>query len=178
MNRYDVAAVCLLVAIVIGALSGCSTSGGLNAQIAGANIEIAKQRAIVKPVLDAEIPTPNGIMKIVVHAPQTGPATVPMPDNGWARVAEKAVSVVGTAAGIYYGGEAAVSLVRGTSAGIVDALRTQPDPVIVTQPAPVIVPPADPVIVTQPEPVIVQQPAPVVVDPVVIQPQTQFGTVE
>lgn len=177
MNRYDVAAVCLLVAIVIGALSGCSTSGGLNAQIAGANIEIAKQRAIVKPVLDAEIPTPNGIMKIVVHAPQTGPATVPVPDNGWARVAEKAVSVVGTAAGIYYGGEAAVSLVRGTSAGIADALRTQPDPVIVTQPAPVVVTQPEPVIV-QPEPVIVQQPAPVVVEPVVIQPQTQFGQVE
>ena len=173
MNRYDVAAVCLLAAIVIGALSGCSTSGGLNAQIAGANIEIAKQRAIVKPVLDAEIPTPNGIMKIVVHAPNSGPATVPMPDNGWARVAEKAVGVVGTAAGIYYGGEAAVSLVRGASSGIVDALRVQPAPTVVTQPSPVVVEQPAPVIV---DPVIVEQPAPVIVEPVVV--QTQFGPVQ
>lgn len=173
MNRYDVAAVCLLVAIVIGALSGCSTSGGLNAQIAGANIEIAKQRAIVKPVLDAEIPTPNGIMKIVVHAPNSGPATVPTPDNGWARVAEKAVGVVGTAAGIYYGGEAAVSLVRGASSGIVDALRVQPAPTVVTQPSPVVVEQPAPVIV---DPVIVEQPAPVIVEPVVV--QTQFGPVQ
>lgn len=175
MNRYGFALILLILAVVVAA-SGCSTSGGLNAQIAGANIELAKQRAVVRPVLDAEIPTPNGLMKIVVHAPNTAPSTVPMPNDDWARVADRAVGVLGTAAGIYLGGEAAVSLVRGASSGIVDALKAAPTPVIVQPADPIVVPAAEPVIVTQPEPVIVQPADPVIVTqpaPVIV--QTQFG---
>lgn len=180
----------MLAILTVLLLAGCSTSGGLNAQIAGANIEIAKERAQVKPVLNAIIPIPGCkapeglffsdacVMTIIVHAPNTAPTTIPMPSDDWARVADRAVGVLGTAAGIYLGGDAAVGLVRGVSGGIADALRTQPAPVIVPPADPVIVTQPEPVIVTQPEPVIVQQPAPVVVEPVVIQPQTQFGSVE
>lgn len=159
----------MLAILAVLLLAGCSTSGGLSAQIAGANIEVAKARAVVRPVLDAEIPTPHGVMKIVVHAPNTAPTTIPMPSDDWARVADRAVGVLGTAAGIYLGGDAAVGLVRGVSGGIADALRTQP--------APVIVPPADPVVVLQPDPVVVTQPPPVIVEPVLVNPPpaTQFG---
>lgn len=177
----------MLAILAVLLLAGCSTSGGLSAQIAGANIEIARERAqaAAKPVLNASIPIPGCkapeglffsdacVMTIIVHAPNTAPTTIPMPSDDWARVADRAVGVLGTAAGIYLGGDAAVGLVRGVSGGIADALRTQP--------APVIVPPADPVVVTQPDPVVVTQPPPVIVEPVVVdpvvvsQPATQFG---
>jgi hypothetical protein len=171
--KYGILISAAMWAAVLSALfvmSGCTTSGGMKADVLGANIEIAKQRAIQRPVLDAEIPTPNGIMKIVVHAPNTSPTTVAMPDDGWARVADRAVGVLGTAAGLYLGGEAAVSLVRGTSAGIADALRVQPAPTVVNQPAPVVVQPAEPVIVEQPAPVIIEQPEPIIIEQPVIAP--------
>ena len=164
------AAVALLAALF---LTGCSTDSALRAQITGANIELARHKAeaAAKPVLDAIIPTPSGEMRIVVHAPQganTGQIT--MPDDPWARVADRGMGVIGTAAGIYLGGKAAAGLVRASGEGIADALRVQPAPTVVTQPAPVIVPPTDPIVVTQPAPVIVPTPDPVIVDPVVVQP--------
>ncbi len=149
-------------------LTGCSTDSALRAQIAGANIELARHKAEVaaKPILDAQIPTPSGMMVIVVHAPQgANTAQITMPDDPWARAADRAVGVLGTAAGLYLGGEAAVGLVSASTQGVVNALRVQPAPTVVMQPSPVIVPPADPVIVTQPAPVIVD---PVVVDPVIV----------
>ena len=153
-------------------LSGCA-GNGIKAQVAGANIEIAKARtaAAAKPVLDASIPTPNGVMHIVVHAPQ-GPSSgqVAMPEDPMWRVLDRGMGVLGTAAGIYLGGEAAIGLVGAAGSGIVNALKVQPAPTVVNQPSPVIVAPAEPVIVEQAPPVIVE---PVIVqspDPIVIQP--------
>jgi hypothetical protein len=85
-------------------LTGCSTDSALRAQIAGANIELARHKAEVaaKPILDAQIPTPSGMMVIVVHAPQgANTAQITMPDDPWARAADRAVGVLGTAAGLY-----------------------------------------------------------------------------
>jgi hypothetical protein len=167
------------LAVLIGMLlTGCSTDSALRAQIAGANIELArhKSEAAAKPILDAQIPTPSGMMLIIVHAPQganTGQIT--MPDDPWARAADRAVGVLGTAAGLYLGGEAAVGLVRASGEGIASALRVQPAPTVVTQPPAIIVPPADPVIVPPADPVIVNpvvitRPNPLVVHPVIVGP--------
>lgn len=172
-------------------VSGCSTLGnGMKAQVLGANIEIAKERAqaAAKPVLNASIPVPGCkapegssyidacVMTIVVHAPQSGAnnGQIAMPDDPWARAADRAVGALGTAAGLYLGGNAAVSLVEAAGSGIANALKVQPAPTIVNQPAPVIVAPADPVIVQQPAPVIVPAPEPVIVDPVVVQPEIVY----
>jgi hypothetical protein len=171
----------IIAALGLLTLSGCSTDSALRAQIAGANIELARHKAetAAKPILDAQIPTPSGMMLIIVHAPQgSNTAQISMPDDPWARAADRAVGVLGTAAGLYLGGEAAVGLVRASTQGVAEALRVQPAPMVVTQPAPVIVPPADPVIVTQPapvivppiDPVIITQPAPVIVHPVIVGP--------
>lgn len=156
-------------------LSGCA-GNGIKAQVAGANIEIAKQRAAAaaKPILDAKIPTPDGMMIIVVHAPQgAGSGQVSMPDDPMWRVLDRGMGVLGTAAGIYLGGEAAIGLVGAAGSGIVNALKTAPAPVIVQPAEPIIVPAAEPVIVEQPAPVVIEQPAPVIIEqpaPIVIQP--------
>ena len=167
------------VLLAILALAGCSTTPGIKAQIAGANIEIAKQRAVAaaKPILDARIPTPHGDMLIVVHAPQGAGSNgqVAMPDDPAWRVAERLVGVVGTTAGIWAGGTAAVSLVQAAGSGIVNALRVQPAPTVITAPDPVIVQPVDPIVVTQPDPIIVIQPEPVIVSPEVIRVDPVFA---
>lgn len=159
---------------------------GVKAQILGANIDIAKQRAqaAAKPVLDAKIPVPGCkapegadyktacVMTIVVHAPQNASnSQLSMPDDPWARAADRAVGVLGTAAGLYLGGQAAVGLVDAASGGIAKALQTMPNPVVVPPATPVIVPAADPVIV---QPVVVPAPDPVIVDPVVVQPEIVY----
>lgn len=170
----------VLVAVAVS--SGCAVNNGLKAQVAGANIELAKARAEreAKPILEADIPTPGGVMKIVVRAPGgSGNTQVAMPDDPWARAADRAVGVLGTAAGLYLGGEAAVNLVGAATKGVVDALKVQPAPtvvqapapVVVEQPAPVIVPPSDPIIVVPPDPIVVVQPDPIIVlppDPLII----------
>ncbi len=167
-----------VVVTVLLTLTGCSTDSALRAQIAGANIELARHKAetAAKPVLDAQIPTPSGMMVIVVHAPQgANTAQITMPDDPWARAADRAVGVLGTAAGLYLGGEAAVGVVRASTQGVAEALRVQPAPTVVTQPPavimpqadPIIVPPADPVIVN---PVVITRPDPMVVQPVIVGP--------
>lgn len=164
----------LLVSVLVVLLAGCSTTPGIKAEIAGANIEIAKQRAAAaaKPILDAKIPTPDGVMTIVVYAPQSGnTGLISMPDDPWARAADRAVGVLGTGLGLWLGGEAAIGLVEAGATGIVNALKVQPAPTVVNQPAPVIVDPAEPVIVTQPAPVIIEQPEPIVLtqpEPIII----------
>lgn len=104
----------LAVVLLAMAMAGCAGDGALKAQLAGAQIEIAKSKAQVraKPVLDAEIPTANGIMKIVVHSPPSGndDAVLRMPDDPWARVAGQGVEVLGTVLGIREGGRAAIRL--------------------------------------------------------------------
>lgn len=159
------------VILMVLAAAGCSTDSALRAQIAGANIELARHRAeaAALPVLDARIPTPNGDMVIVVHAPAGNNANtqVAMPDDPWARVADRAVGVLGTAGGLWIGGEAAVGLVSATSAGITRALATQPAPTVVTQPPPLVV---QPEVVQVPAPEVVQVPDPFVVNPVVVTP--------
>lgn len=155
----------LLGSLLVVMLAGCSTTPGIKAQIAGANIEIAKQRAeaAAKPILDARIPTPEGIMTIIVHAPQgSGNTQVSMPDDPAWRTAESAVRMLGTGLNFWLGGQAAVGLIEAGSTGIVNALRVQPVPTVVMQPSPVIVDPAEPIIVNQPAPVIIEQPEPII----------------
>ena len=188
MNKSDISAVLPFLALLLVLTvtqTGCTT-GGLKAQAMGANIEIAKTRAAAaaKPVLNAVIPIPGClapeganykdacVMTIVVHAPQgTGNGQVSMPDDPMWRVLDRGMGVLGTAAGIYLGGEAAANIIQGTSAGIVGALRVQPAPTVVEQPTPIVSTPivveqAPPLVVTQPDPIVVTQPAPVIVNPV------------
>jgi hypothetical protein len=169
-----------VLTVALLGLGGCANDSALRAQIAGANIELARHKAQTAqlPIMDATIPTPSGIMHIIVHAPHQGDAQVAMPDDPWARVADRGMGVIGTGLGIYLGGKAAVGLATATGAGITNALKVQPAPTVVTQPAPVIVQPAEPIVVTQPEPiivppadpVIVQQPEPTIVNPVIVNP--------
>jgi hypothetical protein len=167
-----------LIIAVAGALAltGCATGNGFKAQVLGANIDIAKTRAVAaaKPILDAEIPTPNGVMRIVVHAPQTpGNGQVAMPDDPWGRVADRAVGVLGTAAGLYLGGQAAVSLVTAAGTGITHALQVQPAPTVVNQPTPLAINQPAPIVITQPEPIVITQPEPIIItapDPIIISP--------
>jgi hypothetical protein len=176
VNKSDISAALLFVALLLVltvSQTGC-TSNGMKAEVMGANIEIAKARtaAASKPILDATIPTPNGVMRIVVHAPQSPTnSQVAIPEDPMWRVLDRGMGVLGTAAGIYLGGEAATNIVRGTSAGIVDALRVQPAPTVVEQPAPIVTTPTvveqpPPLVVTAPDPIVVTQPAPVIVNPV------------
>ena len=157
----------LMWVVLIAAVSGCANNG-MKAEVMGANIEIAKQKAqaAAKPIMDARIPTPNGEMHIVVHAPQGNTSgQVTMPEDPMWRVLDRGMGVLGTAAGIYLGGEAAIGLVQAAGSGIVNALKVQPAPTVIQAADPVIVPPADPVIVTQPSPVIIQQPEPIIIQP-------------
>ena len=182
--KYSVIFAALLALLV----QGCSTmDNGVKAHILGANIDIAKERAqaAAKPVLNASIPVqgcnaPEGtdyktacVMTSIVHAPQgaANSGQIAMPDDPWARAADRAVGVLGTAAGLYLGGQAAVGLVDAAAGGIAKALQTMPDPVVVPPATPVIVPAADPVIV---QPVVVPAPDPVIVDPVVVQPEIVY----
>lgn len=155
-------------------LGGCANTD-MKASIVGANVEIAKAKAIAmeKPLVDIKIPIPSCVerdgkqcvMSVVVRQ-QTGSGSgdyVAAPDDPWARVAERLVGGLVTASGIYLGGQAAANIVTDTSVGIVNALKTQAAPTVINQPPPVIVPPADPVIVTQPPPVIIEQPAPIII---------------
>lgn len=161
----------LIAALALAALGGCASDSALRAQIAGANIELARHRAeaAAQPVLNARIPTPHGDMLIVVHAPSGGAHdNIAMPDDPAWRVADRLVGVAGTGLGLWLGGEAAVGITRATAQGIVGALKAQPAPTVVTQPAPLVVPAPDPLVVTQPAPIIVEQPAPIIVNPVVV----------
>jgi len=166
--------------------AGCSTLPGMKAQVMGANIEIAKQRAqaAAQPVLNASIPVPGCqapvgtdyktacVMTIVVHAPQGQGANgqLAMPDDPWARAADRAVGVLGTAAGLYLGGNAAVGLVGAAGNGIAQALRSMPGPVVVQPATPIVVTQPAPIVVNQPAPIVVEQPEPVIVNPVVVNP--------
>jgi len=183
-----------LLAMAVMAMTGCSTTPGIKAEIAGANIEIAKQRAqtAAMPIVNLQMPiqgctAPDPMPKagnpcmisLVVHAPQGGSnAQVSMPEDPAWRTAESAVRMLGTGLNFWLGGQAAVGLIEAGSTGIVNALKAQPAPTVVTQPAPVIVQPADPiiveqpapVIVTQPEPIVIEQPAPIIVNQPVLAP--------
>ena len=155
----------LMWAVLIAAVSGCANNG-MKAEVMGANIEIAKQKAqaAAKPVMDARIPTPNGEMHIVVHAPQGNTSgQVTMPEDPMWRVLDRGMGVLGTAAGIYLGGEAAIGLVQAAGSGIVNALKAAPAPVIVQPAEPIVVPSGEPVIV---DPVVVY---PEVVEPIIIE---------
>lgn len=159
----------ILVITAVSLLAGCGGGTNIKAQVAGANVEIARAKAAAfeKPILDAKIPIvgcigENCVIHIVVRTPQGGGQGdyVPSPDDPWARVAERAVGGLVTAGGIYLGGAAAANIVDTAAHGIVNALKVQPAPTIVTSPAPVVV--------NQPPPVVVTQPAPVIVDPVIV----------
>lgn len=88
------------------------------------------------------------------------PGTVAIPDDPTARVWEKAIDQTGTLLNIAAGGASAVAITKAVGAGINQAIRAQPAPVIVEQ---------ERVEVVRPE--IIQTPAAQVVNPVVIQPQ-------
>lgn len=148
-------------------LFGCNQTTQVKADVAKANFEIIKEqiKMFEKPILDVEIPQAGGAdpIKIVVRNPQSGQyQQIAMPDDPWARVVDRGMGVLGTAAGIYLGGEAAKGLVTATGGAISGALSYQPDPVVVN--------PATPIVVTQPDPVVVNTPDPVVVDPVIVDP--------
>jgi hypothetical protein len=62
-----------------------------------------------------------------------------MPDDSWARVADRAMGVAGTLGGLWLGGEAAKGVISATGGAISGALQTTPQPLIVTQPEPIII---------------------------------------
>jgi len=196
----------LLVAALAAAmqLAGCATGDAqLRASTVAANIELSKKHAdeISQPLVDLEIPlgrdiggltTGDGTLKLKVRNPAASmaPPQVQMPSDPWANVADRAVGVLGTAAGIYLGGEAAAGLAGTVASGIAGAigtshaganagisavgqvagtaLTTQATAVsgaLTAMPAPVVVEQPTPVVVEQPAPLVVTQPAPLVVQP-------------
>jgi hypothetical protein len=133
----------------------------------GANVELAtaQAREIALPLVDISIPHEGDVLKIVVRNPQAVAGhQIQMPDDPWARVADRAMGVIGTIGGIWAGGEAAIGLVGAVGGVVGTALQSMPDAVVVTQPAPVVVDPQAPVVVTQPAPIVVTQPPPLVVE--------------
>lgn len=173
----------VLVLLVAFSLVGCASTDNsqLRAQIAGANIEYAKQKsvALTKPVLDLKMPMsgctlqPNApldscVMTIIVHAPQDGgnDMQITMPEDPAYRVLGQAITGITTLGGLYVGGTVMTDLAKATAGGIVSALRTQPAPTVVN---PVIVPAVDPVIVQPAEPIIVTTPPAQIVNPVIVQ---------
>ena len=173
-------------------LTGCAGDTALRAQFAGAQLEWAKAQAEIQkqPLLDIQWDG-DKIKRLTVRQPTGGGAGYQgpqLPDDPWARVADRAVGVLGTVGGIYAGGWASREIVRGVGefgAGLVQGLGN---------PAPSITTTytgnrydsddisnsfnpwsntgrvggtddytAPPLVVEQPRPVIVTQPAPVVV---------------
>jgi len=116
-------------------LAGCA--GGdqaLRASIAGANIDLVKAQAqaYALPIVELEVPQASGQpLKITLRNPVANPAQVTMPDDPWARVADRAMGVAGTLGGIYLGGVAAQGIVSETGKAIGGALQTSPAPIIV-----------------------------------------------
>ena len=116
-------------------LAGCA--GGdqaLRASIAGANIDLVKAQAQAYslPIVELEVPQASGQpLKITLRNPVANPQQVTMPDDPWARVADRAMGVAGTLGGIYLGGVAAQGIVSETGKAISGALQTSPAPIIV-----------------------------------------------
>ena len=96
------------------ALSGCAGDAQIRAQVAGANVEIARAqaRAIEQPLVDIAMPCPIGYQcgpngfTIVVRNPQAKPDYVAAPDDPWAREADRAMGAIGTLGGVWLGGRA------------------------------------------------------------------------
>ena len=116
-------------------IAGCA--GGdqaLRASIAGANIDLVKAQAqaYALPIVELEVPQSGGeSLKIILRNPVANPQQVTMPDDPWARVADRAMGVAGTLGGIYLGGIAAQGIVSETGKAIGGALQTAPAPVVV-----------------------------------------------
>jgi len=116
-------------------LAGCA--GGdqaLRASIAGANIDLVKAQAqaYALPIVELEVPQSGGeSLKIILRNPVASPTQVTMPDDPWARVADRAMGVAGSLGGIWLGGEAAIGIVSETGKAIGGALQTAPAPVVV-----------------------------------------------
>jgi hypothetical protein len=179
-------------------LGGCAGDAQLRAQIAGANIEIARGQAAAnaRPLVSIQCP-PAGCVFAGLEVAQTGQAAphVAMPDNPWARVADRAMGVLGAAAGIYLGGEAAANIAGQVAGGITSSLTASHaganaavqtvgaagvagqsiqagaiSDALGAMPGPLVVTQPPPLVVTQPPPVIVPPAEPVIVHPVVVDP--------
>lgn len=160
-------------------VSGCNAmselSGALKAAVEANNITWDEMLKAIDQVKS------SCTLKVVVQNPIHRPTQmVATPDDPTARVWEKGIDQVGTLLNIAAGGQAAKMLVKSTGQGIVEAIKAQPEPIIVPQqvvvPAQVVnTPPAqvvNPVVVNPPpaqvgNPVIVE---PVVVNPIVVTP--------
>jgi hypothetical protein len=180
-------------------LGGCAGDAQLRADVAGANIEIARQQAqaAAQPLVRMSCPVAGCVIySLEVSNPMAGQQPpVAMLDDPWARVADRAMGVLGTAAGIYLGGEAAANIAGTVASGISgalgasyagsnaglgamagygsDALTTQAGAVagaLDAMPGPVVFNQPPPVVVTQPPPVLVPSAPPVIVRPEVVQP--------
>jgi len=179
-------------------LGGCAGDAQLRAQVAGANIERARNQAAAnaRPLVSIQCPS-GGCVIAGLEVAQTGQATahVAMPDNPWARVADRAMGVLGTAAGIYLGGEAAANIAGGVAGGITSSLSASHaganaavqtvgavgvagqgiqagavSDALGAMPGALVVTQPPPLVVTQPPPVIVPPAEPVIVNPVVVDP--------
>ena len=123
------------IAIMIGLLFGCT--GGdqaLRASIAGANIDLVKAQAQAYslPIVELEVPQASGApLKITLRNPVANPTQVTMPDDPWARVADRAMGVAGTLGGIYLGGIAAQGIVSETGKAVQKSMSSYPDPIII-----------------------------------------------
>ena len=122
----------LIIPLIIAGCAGGDQA--LRASIAGANIDLVKAQAQAYslPIVELEVPQASGQpLKITLRNPVANPAQVTMPDDPWARVADRAMGVAGTLGGIYLGGVAAQGIVSETGKAIGGALQTSPAPIIV-----------------------------------------------
>jgi len=125
-------ALALIIPLIIAGCAGGDQA--LRASIAGANIDLVKAQAQAYslPIVELEVPQASGQpLKITLRNPVANPAQVTMPDDPWARVADRAMGVAGTLGGIYLGGVAAQGIVSETGKAIGGALQTSPAPIIV-----------------------------------------------
>ena len=119
----------LIVAGLGMAVMGCAGDTALRARVADAQVEWSKAQmdALREPMV--EVTTPDGT-RVVVRQPlgaggYQGPQ---LPDDPWARVADRGMSVLGTGLGLWLGGRAASGLATAIIGGTADVVRELGNP--------------------------------------------------
>lgn len=178
------------VLVIIGFMvSGCGANPKqieLKRDALGAQFSLKTQQLMNSDLVILKCPT-NGctIGNLTIKNPNAVSgvgAPIQFPEDEWARVADRAMGVIGTLGGIWLGGEASKGIIDATGGAISGAMGSFgnslgtavgaiPEPTVVLQPEPVTQP--TPIVVEQPpynDPIVVIPPDPIIVEPYPIEP--------